>query len=123
MPPPPPPLAPQSTQPPYGAPPYQAAGWQGQGGYGYPQPRDTNGFAIASLVCSLVGIFILVLGPALGIIFGIVGLNQIPRQGQAGRGLAIAGITIGAIVLLLDVIGLIAIGTETNSGGSTGVSV
>ncbi len=107
---------------PYGAPPGPAGGWYG-GGYGYPRPRDTNGFAIASLVCSLVGIFLLVLGPALGIVFGTVALRQIPRLGQSGRGLAIAGVTIGAIVLLLDVIGLIAIGTSGSSGGSNGVSV
>jgi hypothetical protein len=122
----PPPPSPSGWQPPpapYGAPPNPAGGWYASGGYGYPRPRDTNGFSIASLVCSLVGIFILVVGPALGIVFGVIALRQIPRLGQGGRGLAIAGVTIGVIVLLLDVIGLIAIGTSSSGGGSTGVSV
>jgi hypothetical protein len=112
----------QPPPPPYGAAPNPAGGWYPPGGYGYPYPRpnDTNGFAIASLVCSLVGILLLVIGPLLGIVFGIVGLTQIPRLGQRGRGLAIAGLTIGVIVLLLDVIGLIAMGTSTTSGGSGG---
>jgi len=119
---PPPPPTWQPPPPPYGAPPNPAGGWYG-GGYGYPRPQDTNGFAIASLVCSLVGIFLMLLGPTLGVVFGIIGLKQIPRLGQNGRGLAIAGVTIGVIVLLLDVIVLIAVGTSSSSGGSTGVSV
>jgi len=59
--------------------------------YAYPPVQDqtTNGFAIASLVCSIVGIQIL------GWIFGGVALSQISRTGQKGRGLAIAGIVIG----------------------------
>lgn len=110
---PPPPPGWASHQPPYGGPPV----------YGYPRPRDTNGFAIASLVCSLVGIILLVLGPVLGIVFGIVGLRQIPRLGQSGRGLAIAGITIGGIVLLFDVIGIIAAVATGSPGTGPGVSV
>jgi hypothetical protein len=113
----------QPHPPPYGAPPQQPGGWYGQGGYGYPRPQDTNGFAIASLVSSLVGIFLLIVGPLLGIIFGIVALKQIPRLGQAGRGLAIAGIVIGAVVLFLDVVGLIAIAADSTSSGSVGVEI
>ncbi|HWC34123.1 MAG TPA: DUF4190 domain-containing protein [Mycobacteriales bacterium] len=107
------------------APPPPQQGWYGQPGpYGYPRPRDTNGFAIASLVCSLLGIIFLLVGPILAIVFGVVGLKQIPRLGQGGRGLAIAGITIGAIVLLLDVIGLVAaFATASSVGGSGGVPV
>jgi hypothetical protein len=70
-------------------------------------------------VCSLVGILVLVIGPALGILFGILGLRQLNTSGQSGRGLALAGIIIGSIVLLLDVLGIIglAVGTTTSSGG------
>lgn len=118
--------APPSWQPPAGpaapqpyAPPPEAAGWYAQGGYGYPRPRDTNGFAIASLVCSLVGIFIWFLGPVLGIVFGIIGLRQIPRLGQGGRGLAIAGLTVGIVLLLLNVIIVVAAVAVGSSGGPT----
>jgi hypothetical protein len=118
--------APPSWQPPhapYGAPPHEAAGWYAQGGYGYPRPQDTNGFAIASLVCSLLGILFLVIGPTLGFVFGVIGLRQVPRLGQRGRGLAIAGMTIGIVVLLLDVIGIIAAVATGSGTGSPGVSV
>ena len=121
----PPPAPPgwQPQPPPYGAAPPDPSGWPGHGGYGYPRPQDTNGFAIASLVCSLVGILLLVIGPLLGIIFGAIGLQQIPRLGQRGRGLAIAGLSIGIVVLLLDVIGIIA-AVPTGSGSpKPGVSV
>ncbi len=77
------------------------------GGYGYPPPPGypppmvgTNGFAVASLVCSLFGWVCLFIGAFLGIIFGFVALSQIKRTGQKGRGMAIAGIVIGAVVLV-----------------------
>ncbi|HVT20436.1 MAG TPA: DUF4190 domain-containing protein [Mycobacteriales bacterium] len=123
MPPPvPPPVPPTWQGPPYGAAPGEAPGWYG-GGPGYPRPADTNGFAIASLVCSLVGVLLLVVGPALGIVFGAIGLRQIPRLGQRGRGLAVAGIVIGAIVLLLDVVGIVAAIADGSSANGPGVSV
>lgn len=86
----------------YGYPPPPA------GGYGYPPPPGyapppmvgTNGFAVASLVCSLFGWVCMFIGAFLGIIFGFVALSQIRRTGQSGRGMAIAGIVIGAVVLV-----------------------
>lgn len=55
----------------------------------------TNGFAIASLIVSLV-----VFGP-LGVILGIVALIKIGKTGEKGKGLAIAGIIIGCITTLI----------------------
>ncbi|MFV0495244.1 DUF4190 domain-containing protein [Mycobacterium sp.] len=72
---------------------------------GYPPKQDTNGMAIASLVSGLVGLFCVV-GSVLGVIFGVVALNQIRTTGQQGRGMAISGIIVsgltmgGAVVLL-----------------------
>jgi hypothetical protein len=63
---------------------------------------------------------VVVVGPALGIIFGILALRQVNVTRQSGRGLAIAGIVIGSIVLLFDVIGII--GLAVGSGGSSGGS-
>jgi hypothetical protein len=122
MPPAAPPPSWQQRPPAYGAPP-DAAGWYAPGGYGYPQPQDTNGFAIASLVCSLVGIIFWFLGPLLGIGFGLIALKQIPRLGQGGRGLAVAGISVGTVVLLLNVLFLIAAVTIGSSGGPGGINV
>lgn len=59
------------------------------------QTGTSNPFAVAALVTSL-----LCLAP-LGLVLGIVALVQIPRRRQRGRGLAIAGITVSAAVLLL----------------------
>ncbi|WP_241010692.1 DUF4190 domain-containing protein [Mycobacterium camsae] len=70
------------------------------GGYGYPPmystPR-TNALAIASLVAAIAGIFTCGIGNILGLIFGVVGLGQIKRTGEGGRGLAIAGIVISGL--------------------------
>jgi Domain of unknown function (DUF4190) len=59
--------------------------------------------AVASLVCSLFGWVCLFIGAILGVIFGFVALSQIKRSGQRGRGLAIAGIVIGSILLVLGI--------------------
>ena len=71
--------------PPYGAypPPYDP--------YGYPGPRPTNGFAIASLICAF-------LFAPLGIIFGHISLSQIKRTGEDGHGLAVAGLVISYLI-------------------------
>jgi hypothetical protein len=119
----------QPGPPQYGAPPGSApTGWHSVGGYpqpyGYPRPRNTNGFSIASLVLSLLGLFpLVVIGPVLGIIFGVIALRNpaVANRTDGGRGLAIAGIVIGVVVLLLDIIGLVAIATgSSNSGSSSG---
>ncbi|MFD4611194.1 DUF4190 domain-containing protein [Streptomyces sp. NPDC058440] len=62
---------------------------------GQPVQPTLNGFAVTALVTSLV-----CLAP-LGLIFGIVALVQISRNGQRGKGLAIAGISVSGAVLLL----------------------
>jgi Domain of unknown function (DUF4190) len=66
----------------------------------YPQPYywspPTNGFAIASLICGIVGMGV---GSILALVFGYVAKRQIDESGgmQGGRGLAIAGIVLGWI--------------------------
>ena len=64
------------------------------------QRPGTNGFAIAALACGIV------ISP-LGIIFGFVALSQIKQTGEEGRGLALAGIRVGAASLALTVIWII----------------
>lgn len=61
----------------------------------------TNVWAIVSLVTA---IFL----PPLGIVFGIIALNQIKRTGQKGQGLAIAGIVIGGVLTLIYLVYIIA---------------
>jgi hypothetical protein len=67
-------------------------------GYPYPGPQrsaGTNGFAIASLVLSIFG------GGLLGVVFGIVALVQIRKNGQRGKGLAIAGLALSGLWLTI----------------------
>jgi hypothetical protein len=56
--------------------------------------------AIASLLCSAIG-WLCIIGPILGMVFGFLALSQIRQTGQRGRGLAIAGIVLGAILFTL----------------------
>ena len=103
----PPPYAGQ-VPPPYGATPYpgQPQGW-------FAVQQTTNGMSIASLVLALTCI------PILGVIFGIVGLRQIKRNGQRGRGMAIAGVTLNtigtAVVALVVTLGVIGALNEGNT--------
>lgn len=88
---------PATQQPQYQAPAYQAPAYQ-QPAYQQPlQSQKTNGFAIASLVCSLLCISVL------GIIFGHVGMSQINRNREGGRGLAVAGLILGYIGLVATI--------------------
>lgn len=65
--------------------------------YGYPPPPKTNTLAIASLVCSF-------LFAPLGILFGHLSLSEIKKTGEQGRGLAIAGLVIGYVVVAATII-------------------
>jgi hypothetical protein len=64
--------------------------------YQQPAPRQTNALAIAALCC---GIGQLIAGPLTGIpalVLGAISLKQIRDTGEDGRGLAIAGLVLGA---------------------------
>jgi len=61
----------------------------------------TNGFAIASLVLSLVGLSLL------AIIFGHVGKSQIGRTGEGGSGVATAGLVLGYVELVASILGIV----------------
>ena len=116
--------APLTQQPP-SYPPPPPGGY----GYGYPPPPPpqsaaTNGMAVASLVCSLFG-WLCLIGPLLGLIFGFVALNQIKQTGQRGRGMALAGIIIGGIIIALvigfGILGQIVKKVPTKDSGAPAV--
>ncbi len=78
--------------------PSETPDWESQG-----QPYDAapgqpptsaklSGYAVASLIFGLTGCLSL-----FGIILGVSALRQIKRDGERGRGLAIAGIVLGAV--------------------------
>lgn len=81
--------------------PYQPYGQPG-GYYAGPMAPATSGYAIASLICSLLGfIGVFGFGPILGIIFGHMAIREIDRSNGhlQGRGLAQAGLILGYIAL------------------------
>ncbi|MEU9200899.1 DUF4190 domain-containing protein [Streptomyces sp. NPDC048332] len=76
--------------------------------YSAPAARSgTNGFAVASLICGIIGLlfFGVVLGPV-AIVLGAVGLRQLSAKG--GTGMAKAGLVLGVIDLLIVVVLVIA---------------
>ena len=79
--------------------------------YQVPPPR-TNWFAILSLVFGIIGMV------PIGVICGIVGLI-LAKRGDAGRGMAIAGLVLSGL-WLLPVVALIAYGL-TFGRGTAGV--
>jgi hypothetical protein len=94
------------------------------GPYGYPVPR-TSGLAIASLVCSLAGMFTLGFGGIPGIILGAIALKRvrIAQGALQGRGLALAGIIIGSIMVgIVILFVLLAIFVHTHNPNSCSVT-
>lgn len=89
--------------------------YPGTGLRSYPsvaRPHDANttsGWAIASLVVSIVG------GAVLGAIFGIIALGKIRDHGQKGRGMAIAGIILSGVWVVVAVVTVV-----TRQGYATG---
>ena len=103
--PPPSPLTQQGATQPYYASPYVAAPY-GAPAYG----SGINGLALAGLITSAAGwILIPVLGSVAGIVLSAFGLSMAKRRAAAGnpntgRGLAMAGLTIGIVVGSITVI-------------------
>src|SRR6266542_3016794 len=90
------PLQPTAAPTPPGMPPAYP---QYQAQYELPAgERKSNGFAIASLVCGILGCT--GIGAILAIIFGILGIQRAkdPRY-SGGQGLSIAGIVLGGLML------------------------
>jgi hypothetical protein len=81
-------------QPPPGA--YSAPYGQPHGyGYPYAAPKRTNGLAIASMVLGILWLYWV--GSILALVFGYIAKNQIRERGEAGDGMATAGIVLGWI--------------------------
>lgn len=96
---------------------YPDAGYPGYapyppyGPYGPPVPPGTNGKAIAAVVCGGVGLVLCgCFVPSLAaIVLGIIGIAETGRTGQAGRGLAITGLALGAVTVLAGMVFMTAV--------------
>ncbi|QUQ69601.1 DUF4190 domain-containing protein [Kutzneria sp. CA-103260] len=109
--------------------PGQPGPWPGQpgpwGNQQWPGPQPgTSGFAIASFVLSLLGLFPLC--AILGLTFGIVSLAEVRRSGRGGKGLAIAGVVLSGLWLaawLTFFVAAVVIGVhEASTNSSSGVT-
>ena len=78
----------------------------------------TNALAIAALVCGILG-FTLV-AAVLAVIFGILALRQLERRPQSGKGLAIAGIVLGALSIVGYIVVFVALGAFVADRGENG---
>jgi Septum formation len=65
-------------------------------GYYPPPPKTTNWWSVVSLIFGIIG------GVLVSVICGIVGLNK-ARQGQGGRGMAIAGLVLSGLWVLVAI--------------------
>jgi peptidyl-prolyl cis-trans isomerase B (cyclophilin B) len=127
---PPPPAEPSGQYPPpagYGQPVAQAGYGQPVAPTGYGQPVAPTGYAPAqptTNVLAIISLVISILGfNVIAIILGAVGLSQIKRTGEKGRGLALAGIWIGAISIVLGIIiAIVFVVVFANVGISTQTS-
>jgi len=114
--------APAPAPPPVTSPP-PGTGWVGSSGPSAPlqpgtvssmgqpgAPGGTNTLAIVSLISGIVCCIPLV-SPAVAIICGVIAMKQIDESGgtQGGKGLAIAGIALGALTVLGNVLYLIGV--------------
>lgn len=70
---------------------------------------ETNKLALWSMISSLAFGFLCGIGYVVGIVLGIVALNQFKRPGntQTGKGFAVAGIAVGAVCLLAIILFLL----------------
>ena len=59
--------------------------------------------------CAIIGFVLSFYTPIVGLVLSIIGLNQIKKNGESGKGLAIAGIIISIILMLLVVVWFAAI--------------
>jgi hypothetical protein len=106
--PPPPSVAPPPPPPP-------AAAWGTYAGpHGAAPPKQTNGFAIASMVLGILWIYWI--GSILALVFGYIAKSQIDnsRGAQSGRGMAIAGIVLGWVGVASIVLVVIAVAADSS---------
>lgn len=93
----------------YGYDPYRSPG----------VPMGTNGKAIASLVCSLLGFFCGITA-IIGVVLGFLGMSETKRTGQEGHGLALAGTIVGGVWIGMWVLYLLWAAAMAASFGTSG---
>ena len=90
--------------------PYQGGAYPSGGYGGYAAPPRNNTMAIVALVAGIGGLTILPgVASLVAVICGHIGLGQISRTNEGGRGMGIAGLIMGYVGVIGAVIGVIAL--------------
>lgn len=92
--------------------PYQAQQYQP------PRESESNGFAIAGLICALFTPI-----PILGLIFSCIGLNRSKKMNGEGKGVSIAGIVISVLAIVLAVVVIIYVAVIVDVFNAAGQGV
>lgn len=74
----------------------------------------TNGMCKLGFILSMVGIATLGITSLFGLIFSIVGLISSSKKQEKGRGMAIAGIIVSALILIVVIFNIAYLGSEIN---------
>ena len=70
----------------------------------YVRPARTNGLAVASLACGIGQLFFWLLAAIPAVVLGHMARRQIRETGEAGDGMAMAGLVMGYIGIVLTVL-------------------
>jgi hypothetical protein len=96
--------------------------------YGYmpvAQPQRTNSLAVGSLICGIGQLFVWTPASIAAVIMGHAARRQIRQNGEAGDGMAVAGLVLGwigiALTLLFVFILIVAVAATSHSTGITSV--
>ncbi len=86
-----------------------------------PLPPKNNALAIASLVCGVAQVMLWPLATIPAVVLGHVARHQIRRTGEAGSGLALAGLILGwigvgfAVLAAVGIVLLVAVASRSGS--------
>lgn len=87
----------------------QAYGGQSYGAQPFGAQSQTNGLAIAALVCGVCQVFLWFLAAIPAVVLGHMARKQIRQTGEQGDGMALAGMILGYIGVALTVLFVIIV--------------
>jgi prepilin-type processing-associated H-X9-DG protein len=62
---------------------------------------DTNGWAVASIICAVIGLIVPVVPGVLAILFGTIAIRRL-RETNSGAGMALGGIVVGVMGMIVS---------------------
>jgi prepilin-type processing-associated H-X9-DG protein len=75
---------------------YSASQWGSR-----PAAADTNGWAVASIICAVIGLVVPVIPGLLAILFGAIAMRRL-RETNSGAGMALGGMIVGVMSMIVS---------------------